>query len=371
MGFDDQLWSHLVHDHGADRLTRPRGSQDTSTPRRWRRARHGRQRRLLALGLAVVAVVAIATVVLHGVNHSHAVSSRTAIRRAAAFIAPPAGAREIVHVQATITRTPLERSYEGDDRNVTSITEDVWTVGGSNPVQRAILHPAGGDTYLELYGLRYYNLTRHLMIREPKFPVAGPLRYRVTPGRRTIRVQLPGRRHITVPVSSAQLVALRHGRDTVQEEIAWNGHAVIYSAMITPRGITVQRPSFTPPPNPTSTGFSAELGGLLYSGTARVLRTTTQDGQRALQIYAAHPQGSPPVTYYVNPTTYAPIELIVHSSLSRLANTTIRFHTYQRLPVAGHRRLLTDTPPKDTRATHAPAAFFQALGLPTLQTSVG
>jgi hypothetical protein len=371
MGFDDQLWNHLVREHGADRLTRPRGSQDASALRDRPRVRRGRHGWLLAPGIAAVAAVAIATGALQGARHSHGISSRTAIRRAAAFITPPAGAREIVHVQATITRTPLERSYEGLDRNVASITEDVWSVGGANPVERAILHPKGGDSYLELNGLRYYDLTRHLMIRAPRFPAAGPLRYRVAPGRRTIRVRIPGRRTTIVRVSSAQLVALGDGRDTVQEEIAWNGDRLVHSAVVTPRGVTVQRPSFNPPPNPTSTGFAAELGVLLYSGTARVLRTTMQDGQRALQIYAAHPQGSPPVTYYVNPTTYAPIELIVHSSLSRLANTTLRFHTYQRLPVAGHRRLLTDTPPKDTRATHAPAAFFQALGLPTLQTSVG
>jgi hypothetical protein len=154
MGFDDQLWNHLVREHGADRLTRPRGSQDASALRDRPRVRRGRHGWLLAPGIAAVAAVAIATGALQGARHSHGISSRTAIRRAAAFITPPAGAREIVHVQATITRTPLERSYEGLDRNVASITEDVWSVGGANPVERAILHPKGGDSYLELNGLR-------------------------------------------------------------------------------------------------------------------------------------------------------------------------------------------------------------------------
>lgn len=366
MGFDDQLWSHLVHKHGADRITRPVGSRPSSDLRSRPRRRRGRTRWLLAPGLAGAVVVVV--VVASGA-HSHGAWSRTVIRRAAAFVAPPADAHVIVHIEATITRTPLERSYEGLDRDVASITEDAWFVGGRTPTERAILRPAGGDTYITLNDFRLYDATQHLEIREPTVP-SGPLRYRVTPERNTIRVQLAEGKQTTLRVSPSELDALRTGQDAVEETPEWNGSVLTHSIIVTPRRVTVQRPT-TPPPDPTSTGFAAELRVLLNSGTAEVQRTTVQDGRPALQIYTPRPQGSSPVTYYVDPTTYAPIELVVHNDLSRLANTVIRFHAYERLPLAGHRNLLRFTPPVGGRTTHAAAAFFYATSLPTLQNSVG
>ena len=312
----------------------------------------------------------VVTFAAHGAHRANGAWSRTAIRRAAAYVAPPADAHEIVHVQATITRTPLERGYEGLDRNVASITEDAWFIGGRTPAERAILHPAGGDTYIALNDFRLYDATQHLELRAPASPSSRPLHYRIMPGRRAIRVELPGGQQTTLPVSSSELGALRSGQDNVKEIVGWNGSVLSRSAIVTPRRVTVGR-SATAPPDPTSTGFAAELRVLLNSGTAEVLRTTMKDGRRALQIYTPRPQGSPPVTYYVDPTTYAPIELDIHNALSRLANTVIRFNAYERLPLAGHRDLLRFTPPIRGRITHAATAFFYAMGLPTLQNSVG
>jgi hypothetical protein len=367
MGFDDQLWSYLVHDHGADQIQRPVGSRTASELGRGPRRRRPRARWLVIPGLAA-AVVVVVTVVLTSTHDSHVAWSRTVIRRAAAFVAPPADAREIVHVQATITRTPLERRYEALDRDVASVTENAWFLGGQTLAARAILHPAGGDTYVVDNNLGFYDATRRLELRTPAAPSSKPLHYRVMTGRRAIRAQLSGGRRVTLRVSPSELGALRTGKDLIQEILEWNGLAISHSALITPRRVTVERTP-TPPPDPTSTGFAAALRVLLDSGTAQVIRTTVQNGRPALQIYAAHPKGSPPVTYYVDPTTYAPIELDIHNSLSRLANTVIRFHAYQRLPLAGHRDLLRFTLPHDTRTTRAATAFYYAANLPTLEDS--
>ena len=107
--------------------------------------------------------------------------------------------------------------------------------------------------------------------------------------------------------------------------------------------------------------FAAQLHGLLSAGHARVIRTTTVDGQSAIEISSVHPQSGPRTNYYVNPTTYAPIELDSYGYESPKDVTRVRFSVYQRLPLAGHQRLVRFTAPPNARIDRVPADYYRWL----------
>jgi hypothetical protein len=50
-------------------------------------------------------------------------------------------------------------------------------------------------------------------------------------------------------------------------------------------------------------------------------RTTTVDGKPAIEISSVHPQSGPRTNYYLNPTTYAPIELDSVCSRPKLSSS--------------------------------------------------
>lgn len=92
-------------------------------------------------------------------------------------------------------------------------------------------------------------------------------------------------------------------------------------------------------PDPASAGFVAELHGLLDSGHARVIRTTTSDGQPAIEL-DSYTFGNPK---YV---------------------TRVRFTTYTTLPLAGNQQLLRVTVPSTAQVDRTPADYWNAAGLP-------
>ena len=112
-------------------------------------------------------------------------------------------------------------------------------------------------------------------------------------------------------------------------------------------------------PDPASLAFAAQLHGLLSSGHARVTRTTTADGKPAIEISSVHPQSGPRTNYYVNPTTYAPIELDSYGYESLKDVTRVRFSVYKTLPLAGHQRLLRFATPPNARIDRTPADYYR------------
>jgi hypothetical protein len=119
-------------------------------------------------------------------------------------------------------------------------------------------------------------------------------------------------------------------------------------------------------PDPSSLSFAAQLHGLLSSGHARVTRTTIDDHQPAIEIASVHPQSGPRTTYYVNPTTYASIELDTYGYGydSPKDVTRVRFHSYEILPLAGHQSLLRLAVPADARVDPSRADYWKAAGIP-------
>jgi hypothetical protein len=63
-----------------------------------------------------------------------------------------------------------------------------------------------------------------------------------------------------------------------------------------------------------------------------VIRTTTVDGKPAIEISSVHRQSGPRTNDYVNPTTYAPIELDSYGYESPKDVTRVRFSVYSDAP---------------------------------------
>ena len=85
-----------------------------------------------------------------------------------------------------------------------------------------------------------------------------------------------------------------------------------------------------------------------------MIRTTTVDGKPAIEISSVHPRSGPRTNDYVNPTTYAPIELDSYGYESPKDVTRVRFSVYQTLPLAGHQRLLRFAAPPNARIDRTP-----------------
>jgi hypothetical protein len=94
-----------------------------------------------------------------------------------------------------------------------------------------------------------------------------------------------------------------------------------------------------------------------------VTRATTDAGKPAIEIASVHPESGPRITYYVDPKTYAPIELDIFGYDSPKDVTRVHFTTYQTLSLAGHQRLLRFAVPSSASVDHTPADYWKAAGL--------
>jgi hypothetical protein len=157
-------------------------------------------------------------------------------------------------------------------------------------------------------------------------------------------------------VSTAQARALRAGVDGILLIGIWNGRKLSLHAAITPRAQA--KVSSVSLPTSTSLTFPARLHRLLQSGNARVAGRVTVDGRPAIKIAISGVPGYQRMTYYVDPTTYQPIELDNYGSSSKDL-TRLVFHVYQQLPLKGNARLLRLHTAVGTSVDHNPAGFYQ------------
>jgi hypothetical protein len=353
MGFDDRLWIHLVEEHDAHRLGEP-------APIRRSRSRRTMLVPITVTTLAAVMVAAVVVIVQPG---GQSAWSGQILQRAAAAVIPPSAPNKILHITATETLSPLARRDR--DSTVSSLTENAWLQQGAPWRAREIVHAAGGPVLEENSQGQIYNVTDNELYPPPQAPPGTP-RYTVSrtakPGYVRLRAKL-GRRYVSTTVDAATLRSVRNGTDQVTWAIAWNGHTQSTNLLIGPslrqlKQISAQQPSAA------STSFAPELRGLLLSGHARVVRTTTTGGRAAIEISSVHPQSGPRFNYYVNPKTYAPIELETYGYDSPKDVTRLIITTYETLPLAGHRGLLRYTVPAAARVDHTPASYWHAAGLP-------
>lgn len=353
MGFDDRLWLHLVENHDAHLVTGPAASR--------RRTVAGRR---LGVGVAACALAAaVVTVVLIRSGGTSTWSAQV-MQRAAAVLTPKPSSREILHVAVTQTMSPL--AEKDSDTHIASLSEEGWLQQGSPYRRRVILHPAGGAIYEETDGNRIYNMTSNEISAATPLPAGRP-RYAVLPGTtagtRRLRAALPHGGTTTITISPATLRGLRSGDDEVGWVMSWNGHVQKLGVGVFPSAKQLRRDQ-SQQPNPSSLSFATQLRGLLSSGHARVTRTNTDDGRAAIEIASVHPQSGPRTTYYVNPTTYAPIELDTYGNKSPRDVTRVHFRAYEILPLAGHSNLLRFTAPASARVSRNPADYWHAASIP-------
>ena len=355
MGFDDQLWSYLVQEHDADQAAGP--------------VRAKRRRPVARVGFTagtMVAAGALASVVVLDQPTGESAWAKQVIRRAAAVVAPAASANTILHIAATETLSPL--AQRAMDTTVSTLSEEAWIQQGAPWGERAIVQVPGGPQLEDSSTGQIYNATTQTVYPAPTVPSDTP-HYTLTPtgnaGSYKLSVTLPQGGVFTQTLDSGTAQDLRDGIDDVQWSVGWNAktQTQTVSPLVVPsakelRQIQAQQPS------PASTGFAAELQGLLDTGHARVTQTTTSNGQPALEISSVNPQSGPQTNYYVNPTTYIPIELDTFGYDSPDDVTRVHFTTYGTLPLAGNQQLLKVTVPSTATADHTPADYWQTADLP-------
>ena len=200
------------------------------------------------------------------------------------------------------------------------------------------------------------------MYVDPTFPSSHP-HFTLTKTRRqgvlTLRVKTAYGR-VSRPITSKQARDLRRGVD----ELAWfaglsRSHRFFLSASVVPKaqGASIGSDG---PPSSTALTFPAQLHQLLQSGNARVVGRATAAGHAAIKIAISGVSGYQRMTYYVDPTTYRPIELDYYGSSAKDL-TRIVFHSYQQLPLKGNARLLRLPTTQSTTVDHDPAGIYTHL----------
>jgi hypothetical protein len=344
---------------------------DRATSTAARGGRIGRRRRRMVRSLrgltamATIAAAAVAIVWLTQSSSGESAWARQTLQRAADVVIPTGSANTILHIAITQTRSPL--AQRRSETTVSALSEQAW-IQGSYLRERVIVQDRGGPVLEENENGLIYNQTTNTVYATPQFPKGKP-HYTLTPtssGSYRLSVTIPhgGVDNQTVDARTAR--ALRAGTDVVD----WGAMYFDRSTQTTRLGVFVgpsspqpQQPR-TVQPDPASRGFAAELRVLLNSGQARVKRTTTSDGQPAIEISTVHGASEAPTNYYVNPHTYAPIELDTFGYDTPKDVTRVHFTTYETLPLAGHEQLIRVTVPPTAHHDHTPADYWNASGRP-------
>lgn len=339
-------------------------------------ARHAaaRRRRLVASrsaggGSVVLAGITVAIVALTSSSSSQSRWAQQTLQRAAAVVASPASADKILHITAVETLTPGARRLWLTP--VAKLTEQAWIQGGQTSRERTVLHPPGGPVLEEMASQGIYNKTDNLIYPWPKTPSGSP-RYTLTPKGQArsyvLTARTPFGRLVTEKLDAHDAYALRAGRYVTSWTVSWDSKAEQQRL-----GVLVAPRSTTPPstqdltPSPGATNFAAELRSLLNAGDARVTRTTTSDGKRAIEITEPEAGSNGKKVfrrYYVTPDTYAPIELDIYAFGNPADETRIHITNYKIIPLAGHQQLLRVNVPDSARLDRDPKGWWQASGLP-------
>jgi hypothetical protein len=308
----------------------------------------------LAAGVASASAVAIVAVFVlivphHVGRYAEPRWAGQAIEQAAAVLTPTPNT--VFHVALTGTRTkPSGQTVRW--------SQDNWWQEGP-PYGGYSLTRVDGEVLEERNDGNggVYDATHNVIYRDRVRPTANA-RYRlvhgVSPRSLRVRVYLDGQ-SATIPVTEAQAVALRKGRVHISVGVGFTvkGHQVLLPSV----GPMKLDPSSSEP-EPESLQFAAELRALLATGVAHVRRTTTAQGRPAIEIAWSKAR----IVYYVDPSTYAPIELIQHL-FDGQGTSRLRFTAYQTFSLAGHRRLLRIRVPANARIEYSPAMFWHAVSL--------
>ena len=325
------------------------------------------RRRLAVTAAAAVGCVAAgagAYAIVSSTNASTGESpwAQMVLRRVAA-VAVPTSPNTILHVAGSETLSPDAQHDSATD--VASLTAEQWSQQGPPWRSVMILHDAGGPVLRESSDGRIYDTQNDVLYAPPSLPSGHP-DYTINPGSKagthTIQFQT---KHgpVSQPISTSDIRALRDGEEQTSWAQTWNGRQAKLEPMIVPTSSQAAKLS-AQQPSGASSDFATELRGLLKSGHARVVRTTTDDGRPAIEISSVRPQSGPQTTYYVDPHTYTPIEVDTYGYHNPDDVTRIHFRTYQLLPLKGNEHLVQFSVPKSATVDHSAADAFRHTGLP-------
>lgn len=317
---------------------------------------------LVAIGLAGLAFVLVSLLPAHGPGSAAPASAEPVIQRAAAALAEPAAA--ILHVDMTGVQTNADGTsvrWQDDSWQQTSAPFDARSIqsGGGTPT----VETATVDGRQQLYDPAANTIYTGSQPSHPAYtltpgPTAGTfLLHLPTPA-----VKLVGTRHArraagvlgsgspttTITITAAQAQALANGTDTIIWKFDKSGGHLYAALTVGPAS------NPTTNPDPTSAMFRQQILALLNSGTAWVAGPATIDGQHTLEIRSSDSH----TTYYIDPATYAPVEL---NTSGDGGGVSLRFTAYEQLPdtaanqrllslVSQHPRATIDTTPRDYQA---------------------
>ena len=302
------------------------------------------------------AAAAVAVLVSGGGSDDSAFDQH--VLRAAAIALPTPSPNTILHVSVTQTMTPGAR---GDSAHlVATLDAEGWFQQGP-PYRSVTREQVPGQPPIWQTSSRVYDPATKRAYAVPLLPNRPRFTLTSAPnGMATLQVAT-AYGPVRQTVSRAQARALRAGTDGILLIGSWDGHKFSVSASVTPKAQATG--SSVSAPTSTSLTFPARLHRLLQSGNARVAGRVTVDGRAAIKITISGVSGYQRLTYYVDPTTYQPIELDSYG-LSDADVTRLVFHVYQQLPTKGNARLLRLHTAAGTTVDHNPAGFY--LHLPPL-----
>jgi hypothetical protein len=317
---------------------------------------------IAAVGCAFAGGAVYAVVSSTGASTHQSRWAQMVLHRVAA-VAVPTSPDTILHVAGSETLSPA--AQRDSATHVAALTAEQWSQQGPPWRSLMVLHDAGGPVVRESTDGRIYDTQNHVLYAPPHLPSGHP-RYTIKPGAGagtyTIRFATE-HGPVSQSISTSDIRALRNGGEQTSWAETWNGHQANLVPMIVPTSGQAAKLS-AQQPSGASSSFATELRGLLKSGHARVVRTTTDDGSPAIEISSVHPQSGPQTTYYVDPHTYTPIEVDTYGWHNPADVTRIHFRTYQLLPLKGNEHLVQFSVPRSARIDRNPADAFRHMGLP-------
>jgi hypothetical protein len=345
--FGDELKNAIIRELDAPDPTPP--------PRR----RPSPRRRVL-IGVIATCAAAVAIVAIGG-GSGNSVSDAHVLRAAAIALPKPAP-DTIVHVSVTQMMTPAARRDTVSSAAPTVNAEGWFQQGGQyRSVTRETLP---GGTSIWQSDTEIYDPASKRSYVMPSLPGGHP-RYRLaktTGGSYSLRVASP-HGPVQQTVSAAEAKALRTGEDQISWSETWNGRTASLQPLVMP-SVRSLKASIANQPNDTSLSFAAQLHQLLQSGRARVAGHVTVDNRPAIKIEIPGAHGKLWMTYYVDPTSYRPIEYDVYGFGNPHDVTRLVFHAYQLLPVKGNARLLRLPTAAGTIVERNATAYFQHMPAP-------
>jgi hypothetical protein len=290
------------------------------------------------VAIAAVAAVALAAAAVLSGGERGGVASAAVVRHALAALAQPPGT--ILHVDMTGTQTNADgttitwrdESWQAssapyDRRQVETTpagtTVESATAGGMSQVY----DPAANTIYTSTPAPK----TRTYWL-DPG-PTANtyllrPTVFRVSKGH-PVKAE-PAPRRDGVVITAAQAAALKDGTDVLRwVRRASHGtqkHPRFRLAVVPAR--TVPKTTQSCNADPDSQDFRHQILNLLRSCGGHLVGPATVDGRDTLEIRSRDGH----TTYYVDPQTYAPVEL---DTTGTGGGTSLRFRTYAVLPAGG------------------------------------